>query len=312
MTTTRSPFAHVGHERLIELCEQALSGLPGVDMLAFYDRGFHVFTITELDDAERQAQERAFRQLITEVVRFDGLVRDFGTGELMRTVVQTDDAAAHCGHVFEEEFLVGMTRDPAMVGAMDEAVSHLVTRIRKEVYLQADQLPGGRRGPRRTPDLESAVLKTATGDLPDPPLLSDLVDFLGETVDVNDLHYLAVYRDRHFIASADVLDSAVLAPWFGSVEGTDGARKLYVDFATRLRSDLPELAYSLRLLSEEPIRRLVLDVVSGAIYVYPLPNARGFVMGLTVFQPEVFVAENKLREAMERIADLLGTGDVAF
>ncbi|MFC5834002.1 hypothetical protein [Nonomuraea insulae] len=308
MRTTRSPFAHIGHEKLIALCKEELPGLPGIEVLAFYDCGFHVFTIAESDDEERQALERAFRQLITEFVRFDGLVRDFGTGELMRVVVQSDAAAVHCGHVFEEEYLIGMTRDLALVEEMDEAVSHLVTRIRKEIYLQADQLPGGRRGPRETPGLESAVLKTVAGEATDSDLVTDLLTFLGATVDVNDLHYVAVYREWRFICSADVIDSPALAPWFGGAEGTEGARKLYQDFATRLRSDLPELAYSLRQLSEEPIRRLVLDVVSGAIYAYPLPNSRGFAVGVTVFQPEVFVAENRLREGIDRIADLLGAG----
>jgi hypothetical protein len=305
LRTTRSPFAHIGHERLIVLCEEALPDLPGIEVLAFYDRGFHVFTIADLDDEERQALERAFRQLVTEFVRFDGLVRDFGTGELMRTVVQSDDAAVHCGHIFEEEFLIGVTRDLTRVDEMDEAVSHLVTRIRKEIYLQADQLPGGRRGPRETPGLESSVLKT---EATEAALMTDLVDFLADSVDVNDLHYVAVHREWRFICSADVIDSPALAPWFGGPAGTEGARKLYQDFAARLRSGLPELANSLRQLSEEPIRRLVLDVISGAIYVYPLPHSRGFVVGVTVFQPEVFVAENRLRERITRISDLLGTG----
>jgi hypothetical protein len=308
LRTTRSPFAHIGHERLVTLCEEALPGLPDIEVLAFYDRGFHVFTIAEGDDEERRSLERAFRQLVTENVRLDGLVRDFGTGELMRTFVMTEDAAVQCGHVFEEEFLIGMTRDLAAAEEMDEQVARLVSRIRTEVYLQADQLPGGRRSPRETPGIEPAVLRTTAGEAADPTLVADLVSCLGSLVDVNDLHYVAVYRDWRFLCAADVIDSPALAPWFGGAEGGEGARKLYQDFAARLRSDLPELAYSLRQLSEAPITRLVLDVVSGAIYVYPLPGARGSAVGLTVFQPEVFVAENRLREGLDRLSELLGTG----
>ncbi|GAB2957127.1 hypothetical protein ACFMQL_39370 [Nonomuraea fastidiosa] len=308
MRTTRSPFAHAGHERLITFCEEALPGLPDAQVLAFYDRGFHIFTIAQADDEERAALERAFRQLVNEHVRFDGLLRGFGTGELIRTFVVTEDAAVQCGHVFEEEFLIGVTRDLDAADAMDEQVSRLVTRIRKEVYLQADQLPGGRHGPRDRPGIATQVLRTTAGEGADPALIADLESCLGSLACVDDLHYVAVYRDWRFLCAADVLDSPALAPWFGGAAGGEGARKMYQDFAARLRSDMPELAYALRQLSEAPLRRLVLDVVSGALYVYPLPGTRGFVAGLTVFQPEVFAAENRLREGLHRIGELLGTG----
>ncbi|WP_327087866.1 hypothetical protein OIE66_36960 [Nonomuraea sp. NBC_01738] len=307
MRTTRSPFAHDKHDSVVRLCEQALPELPGIDFLAFYDRGFHVFSIGTVTDDERRPLERAFRQLVTEVGRFDDSMRVLGTGELMRTVVQTDDAVLQCGHVFEEEFLVGATWDLERADMMDADISRLVTRIRQEIYLQPDQLPGGRRGPRDTPGVESTAFHTETAERLEPGLEGALATLSGGVVDVNDVHYLALYRDWGFTFSADVFGSRALAHWFGGPSGAEAARKLYADLAARLRTDLPELAYALRLFSEQPIRRFVLDVVAGAVYVYPLAHHNGFVIGVTVFQPEVFAAEQRLLGVVPRIAELLGS-----
>ncbi|GGK94190.1 hypothetical protein Sme01_56910 [Sphaerisporangium melleum] len=305
MEMARSPFAHPGHAKVIELCQEALGHRPEIELLAYYDRGFHVFTLTRLPEEERRRQERAFRQLVTESIRFGDPLRELGTGELTRTFVQTEDGAVHCGHVFEEDYLVGSTRDAGAVEEMDHAVGRLITRIRREIYLQPDLMPGGRRGPRKGDPLPPATVRTECAEGLDAELATALTRLGERVVDVNDLHYLALHHQWRFAFAADVCDADALAPWFGGALGAEGARKRYMDLAVRMRSDLPALAYALRLYSERPLVRLVLDVVSGAIFVYPLLRQQGFVMGVTVFQPEVFAAEQRLRPAVPEIAGVL-------
>lgn len=302
----RSPYAQPGHERLIELCQAAAADLPSLDCLAYYDRNLHAFTVDRTgDQAALKGYETAFRQLVGDVRRFDDLLRDLGTGDLMRTVVETAEGAVYCGHVFAEEFLVGATRRPAGADSMDEGVGDLVTRIRQTVYQQADQLPGGDREHRAGPLDQASPARTIAAATLDAELAEPLTGLLRTAVNTGDLHYVALHLDWSFAFSADVFDQPALAHWFKGETAPEGRRKQYLDVAARLRADLPELAYSLRLFSEQPVRRIVFDVVAGALYVYPLAPRRGFVLGLTLNQPEVYAAEQRLRPVVRQIEELL-------
>ncbi|MFI6386208.1 hypothetical protein [Nonomuraea sp. NPDC050540] len=305
MDSVRSSFAPVGHERVIAICERMLLEDDALPFIAYYDRGFPAFTISKVSIDERNPWEKAFRRFVSETIRLDAPLRPLGTGKLIRTVIEFEDGAACCLPIFAEEYLVGGTRDAVRIDEMDISLRRLATQARVKVYLQPDQLPGGYHEVDPGQPRLSDPVHIARGPVAERGLQTPLTELAAKMLSATDLQYLAVHRDGDPIFSADVYESSALSPWIGGHLAPEGARQQYLDLAAVIRVSLPEITHSLRTFTDRSLRRLVLDVEAGAIYVYLLPRHRVLIIGVTVAQPAVYTAEVRLREVVRRVDELL-------
>ncbi|MDF5755840.1 hypothetical protein [Spongiactinospora sp. TRM90649] len=311
----RSPYGGAAYDNIIGLCAEGFTGTAGLHAVGYFDHGFHAFSLDLIGhtpellggrDAEnvRAGYESAFHQFVINVERMDRLLAELETGDLIRTVVETSDRAIHCGWVYPGEYVVGATLDRAAADTMDAAMSELATTIRDRAFSQPGRMPGGDSKAEPGGLAEPVRPVLVRGDALGDTAFRRLGELCAPMLGAGDLHYVALHVDWEFRFSADVFDNTVLDSWFHRLS-REMRRKQYLDVARRLQRDLAELTHALWRFTHEPFRRVVLDVESGAIYVYPLGRSGAFLLGVTLSQPMVTRAEERMRTLLPEVERVL-------
>lgn len=302
-----APHAERGYDHLIEACRSTAAACPEIRSLTHLTLNTVDFCVraaaaTPFEDAlpwedDVEVEGRPARRLVRWVSELDAAMRPLNTGELMRVLAVTRSAGAQCSRLREGQYVVGVSATGAGGDAVDRAVNAMVTDLRTRHYQQGDELPGGELGrPKRVLDGQvPLVMHVLT---PDQDEESRLRGIWQRHVNPYDLQYAGYYRRHSPVCVGDAFEHGELVDTF-LVVPVQTRRALYRDLVFRLGSALVELTDILRPVTGDPVERLVLDVQEGAVYVHWLDAAAGdFLVGVTVRQREVAVAE-------ERLADLI-------
>jgi hypothetical protein len=286
-------FAASGHLRSI--------GHFSNDILDFIvrPRGAGLQASVHEEDVITEDEGRAGGQLVLWFEDLNQALAQLNTGELMRMVVATSSGSLYCGRVKLRLHLVGLTRERDGADHLDNTMNRLITRIRSEIYKLADEHLGGDRNLSVNP-VEPGVNDGFTFELglkarAEAVLGARLRGLWPRFVNVDDLHYAALYHDWTLVCVGDTFDHLRMGPQFMDIDPSQ-RRALYRDIVHLLRSDLARLRDMLRPITRDPIDRLVLDVQEGALYIHWLGRGTGdFILGVTLDQIRVDVAERRLR-----------------
>lgn len=243
------------------------------------------------------------RHLVVCMEDFDRSLRRFDTGELMRLVVGAPEGGMYCARIRAGQHLVGVTLSGDTVVELDEGLNDLVRTIRTRVHHLPDESLGG------APDLEASAPGGAGRLHLEVGLSTENADEEAELrsawqshVNPVDLQYAAYYRDWRMVCAGDTFDDPSLRVRLVNIAGNE-RRSMYRDLAARLRADITRLRHVLRPVSSGPIERLVLDVQEGAVYIHWLDHGTGaFLVGVTVDQFQVAVAEDRLRSLLSAVS----------
>ncbi|MFI2642315.1 hypothetical protein [Streptomyces sp. NPDC018610] len=305
-----APHAERGYDHLIEACRTTAAACPEVRSLTHLTLNTVDFCVraaaaAPFEDAlpwedEVEVEGRPARRLVRWVTEMDAAMRPLNTGELMRVLAVTRSAGAQCSRLRDGQYVVGISATGPGSDAVDGAVSTMVTGLRTDHYQQGDELPGGEPG-RRKRALDGHVPLVMHVLTPDRDEESRLRGIWQRHVNPYDLQYAGYYRRRSAVCVGDAFEHGELADTF-LVVPVQTRRALYRDLVFRLGSALVDLADILRPLTGDPLERLVLDVQEGAVYVHWLDPAAGdFVVGVTVRQKEVAVAEERLTDLVAEL-----------
>ncbi|MFF8594196.1 hypothetical protein ACF061_22630 [Streptomyces sp. NPDC015220] len=303
-----APHAERGYDHLIEACRTTAARCPEVRSLTHLTLNAVDFSIRAAAavpfsdalpwDDEVEVEGRPARRLVRWVTEMDAAMRPLNTGELMRVLAVTRSAGAQCSRLRHGQYVVGVSTTGPGSDAVDDAVNEMVTDLRTNHYQQGNELPGGEPG-RRKRSLGAEVPLVMHVLTPDKDEESRLRGIWQRHVNPYDLQYAGYYRRWSPVCVGDAFEHGELADTF-LVVSVQTRRALYRDLVFRLSSALVDLADILRPVTREPLERLVLDVQEGAVYLHWLDPAAGdFLVGVTVRQKEVAVAE-------ERLTDLIG------
>ncbi|NRQ32499.1 hypothetical protein HII36_11710 [Nonomuraea sp. NN258] len=315
LTVSRAPHiesSEAGYEPLLADCGTAFGSRPELHYLAHFGTGFFDFSLDVFDheacrsrysgrtpDELRADHQSACRHFVICTERFDRMLADLKSGDLMRTVIASADGALSCHRVRPDQYLVGATLHPESADDMDTLTSVAVTTVRTGIYGLPDELPGGLKGATVTPiDGPAEPLVQRRGESCADDVHDAFVRLCATAVNPDDLHYAALFRDYAFCASADVLGSPKLSQWFYNIT-TETRRKLYESLGGEMRQELAQLSHAVRTIVRQPLDRLVLDVQEGAVYVYRIGREGDLLVGVTLKQPAVYMAEKRLRELLD-------------
>lgn len=289
-------------------CREAVADHPAaLRSVAHYSNGTLDFVVRPHDSAPLPApradradaltsEGRPGRHLVVCSDDFNRSLQPFGTGELMRVVVGTTAGGMYCARIRAGQHLVGFTLSGDRVPELDRTLNQVVQQIRTTVHHLSDEHLGG--------DLGLALPEVGTPDAPhfEVGLAVERTDAEASLrllwrrfVNPVDLQYAAYYRDWSLVCAGDAFDDRSLRVRLMNMTARM-RRAMYRDLADRLRTDITRLRHALRPVAQAPIDRLVLDVQEGAVYIHWLGHGTGtFVLAVTVDQPRVEDAENRLR-----------------
>lgn len=235
---------------------------------------------------------------------------DLRTGPLIRVVLQTDRGVAYCDQIIPGSYLFGLLLqlpdDPArrteLVNRVDATVSGAVERFRDEIHAREYDLGGWRSEglsdtlrsaqphrppPTGIPEQRTAATSVTVSGRDDHPAVA----VCRSAVRPYDLHLVALVENGRQVFGVDVLRDRQF-----DGDGWSGAgdrRARYARLAIELPDYVRELGRTARASIGGPLRRVVLDVESGAIYYRWIDESR-YIVGLTLYQPRVGSAERQL------------------
>lgn len=251
----------------------------------------------------RSACRRAARQLCAFTQTEEERLDDAGTGRLIRVVLHGDRGAVLCYAVVPGQFVVGFVGGPAgwqpgsalsdnaLVDPADRAMTALVNDLRRRVELPPQDAGGW------TDDRDLVTAPTGTNAHLDiePNIDGDAQDsalpLLRSAVHHDDLHFLALVRNRELAVAADQFSHPRLRTPVGAILPS-ARRKFYCDLARELAYTASQQARLLRSIVGGSLLRLVLDVEQGAVYYYPRDDA--YLVGVTLYQRQVNRSDRKV------------------
>jgi hypothetical protein len=271
-----------------------------------------------LDPLERVSPYRRVAQLIGYTVEdLDQQVQEARTGNLIRLVIHCSRLAVFCEQVVPGELVVAVARlssEPAetalskipQVRNADRAVSDLVEGLRELLSQEPQNLGGWLTSQSTDPD-PGRPRDQLTG----PGLITchgqdrRAADLLADVLDLNGPHFLALYSGQRLRARVDLLDDADLEVFALHLSGS-ARRRVWTDLGARLNAVLRQLAEALGGSDSGTLRRLVLDVERGAVYLYPIDDET-YLVGATLKQRRVSQTDDALAEFVRRAAGRLRT-----
>ncbi|MEU0520617.1 hypothetical protein [Streptosporangium sp. NPDC006007] len=313
LTVTRAAHTELpGYNVLIKACANILVDTSGPHVVAHFEGGYHDFTVdilneprcptlvaAETPEGVREGYERSFRQLILSADRLDRKLAVLQTGELMRTVLETEQGTVYSGRIRPGQYVTGSVAAVPNAQVMDERLSGLVTAVRTQLYGLPDEQPGG--SPVRTPAEPSKVtVFSRNGTALNGERLEMVKAACDGHLHEDDLQYLAAFSGWKFAYSADLFGAERLSNWFNGMS-QDQRRDHYERLGPELGPELAQLRRSIRRLVGGELRRFVLDVQAGAVYVHPTGRSGDFLLGVTMNQAAVLNAENRMRDALDMI-----------
>ncbi|GAA4982063.1 hypothetical protein HD597_004021 [Nonomuraea thailandensis] len=308
LTVNRAGHAKApAYSELLRLCLDSMIDISGPHCLMYFNGGFRDFTIDLFDHPEvsdpdaagtlREKCVRAFRRFILVYERMEWLLDPLRTGGLIRIALRTGTGLIVCGRVRAEEYIVGMSSPVRAPDRVDWRLCELITAIRTGLYELPDENPGGYHG-RRSESAQSAEITFRRA----PDASPSVQELLKEQLNVNDLHYVALIRDRQPVMEADVFNSSAVSHLFNSIT-TAHRRTLYGEFAHRGRGDLAHLHRAVRDIIGGPAERVVLDLESGAIYVERLGSSNDLLLGVTLEQSAVESCDGRIARLRGQLKD---------
>ncbi|MFJ4554782.1 hypothetical protein ACIP4Q_01620 [Streptomyces massasporeus] len=305
------PHVSENYGHLSKECRAAVAACPQIRSITHVVRNTIVFAVREADadpfpdglswEDEADAEGRPGRRLVRWVLATNEAMGPLDVGYLMRTLVVTRDGGMQCSRLHAAQYLVGISASEPGCDAMDKTMNRLVGKIRTGRH-QVDELLGGSEEEVKEPVVPSGSLfmHVLTRDLQEAQRLRSTWH---RHLNTGDLHYAAYYRDWSLVCSGDTFEHQELEDSF-AVVSVAARRAIYRDLVSRLREELTELAGIIAPVTRAPIRRLVLDVVDGAFYMHWVGDGEGdFVVGVTFRQPQVAVAEERLRDLIAEVRD---------
>ncbi|CAL9412102.1 hypothetical protein SUDANB1_01672 [Streptomyces sp. enrichment culture] len=303
------PQVSQSYGHLSKECRAAVAACPEIRSMTHVVRNTVVFAVREAEaepfpgglawEDEADAEGRPGRRLVRWVLAAEEAMRRLDVGYLMRVLVVTPEGGMQCSRLHDAQYLVGISASGAGCDAMDRKMNKLVGKIRTG-RRQVDELLGGSDEERKEPVVPSGSLfmHVLTRDLQEAQRLRSTWH---SHLNPGDLHYAAYYRDWALVCSGDTFEHQELEDSF-AVVSVAARRAIYRDLVSRLREELTDLAGVIAPVTRAPIRRLVLDVVDGAFYMHWLGHGEGdFVVGVTFRQPQVAVAEERLRDLIAEV-----------
>ncbi|MFI6291915.1 hypothetical protein ACIBEJ_10045 [Nonomuraea sp. NPDC050790] len=300
------------------LYQELLESTPAIGAVSLADQSLPVFVLCPvparaLADLQaprlgvaadqvplQQARAAVMNGVSQFAVTFERLNLDlsrFGTGPLVRMVVVTQDIGIFYMTMLRYS-VIAITFDPTSADLVDARLCDFADGQREDIDMPSQNL-GGDREKRPAALAKGTLMAYFHSPRPDFKSLSDaLRPALHEHLNEVDLHYAAVYLDWDFVSAADVFEEAGPRKWLGTREDRIRQREFYEEFGSRLHQEIGEILHILWPLSDSELQRLVLDVASGALYVYPLviDTHRAYVVGVTLSQDHVDVADHRLRD----------------
>ncbi|MFC3988174.1 hypothetical protein [Actinoplanes siamensis] len=252
--------------------------------------------------------------------KLDGRLLRLGTGRLIRTVLATARGAVYCEQVVPGSYLVGVTiglpgDQPAgreLAYRADEAIADRVEHFRDQIHGRRYDLGSWhsehmREELRATPirprtseedfgdSVPSGLPATVTGRTGHPA-----VPVARDAVRAQDLQLVALFDESGPAFCVDVLHDPRVAERIRHDQRPSAAQRRgwYQELGAELPDYLLELAKTARGAIGGPLIRAVLDVEDGAVYYRRLDASR-YVVGLTVFQEQVFPAERRVDAMMD-------------
>ncbi|WP_405990025.1 hypothetical protein [Streptomyces sp. NBC_00986] len=328
MDPARHSAAHVtaDSQEFIDLCAEALAR-DGLHHVAAYHRGVYNYSVDVLDGlgtdgllpgglstgSSRELYIRVGRQLNFLLGRMDRALRPVESGRLIRTVLRLGEASVFHYYVRPGEYLTGVSLGQGNDESGDRAMARLATQFALTLRQRGLNYGGfeeeGPKDPLRRSDLAVASGPTTEEEA----LHTDRSGILGPDQDeiralcvaalsAEDLHYAAYFDPAAGFLSADVLELAVLAPYFRNISRQE-RRDRYQDIARRLPFVVARLNHSLQAVLPGRLTRTVFDVDEGALY-YFAAGSGPFLLGVTLHQDRVFHADirmNMLNNSVERV-----------
>lgn len=291
-------------------CRAHLARWAQVHFLSHYTDHVFDFSLDRLSvpGAHRAALQRLGRQLGFEFVALDRMLREPGTGALIRMVLHTEEGVALCVPVVPMQNVVGIcfsaitnrTRGATLVHmddvrATDRAVSELATRLRGRISLGSLN-PGGWESAE---DVQARPITHPVGkaesyqaDIDVPERIADACDRAARP---DDLQFVAYCAESTLLYSVDHLGDRSLDPFFQQIT-VDRRRVFYRGFSERfmdLATRLNRLLTGARLPGL--IVRAALDVEQGALYFYRLDGDK-YLVGVTIDQARVSGADERMAQ----------------
>ncbi|GAB3139399.1 hypothetical protein GCM10027290_08520 [Micromonospora sonneratiae] len=325
--------AHFGpaHRVAFEMCRQDLRDGRRLTHLAQYTGGVCDFTLDLTGDPTGdpasyrplETYQDAGRNIAHDMADLDEELQPVQSGDLIRLVLQADQATIFSFSVLRNRFLVGLVPTPPadsgrslapqvpVVRAADVAISELANRLRGSVsqrptdyggwlwlgerylaegytsHLVHQSLPSQPEEPVQSPPEEPAQSPSAG---PDDDVQRQL-ERCRRALDVEDLHFVAICRHGTVSLSVDLLDDDRLSPFFGAIT-VEQRRRFYHGFGTRVEARLRALLRSVYPAIGRRLSRAVFDVEQGALYCYPLGPGE-YLLGVTLDQNRVGLADDK-------------------
>jgi len=227
--------------------------------------------------------------LVAALTRVNHLLTPAGTGALIRTVAHGNGGTIICNTIMQGERVVAVALDEASRHSLrdeptrraDMAVAALVTELRAG-FGQQSQDPGGFGVP---------AIDEMLGWTP-PEITGGLEARIRAVLDPQDLQYVAVLHDGTPALVRDVFDDDAAEVFFRAGYTPAVRRDFYGRFLPTLEQHVRDIGGIVNAAIGRDLRRLVLDVQRGAIFVYRL-DLRTFLVGITLNQNRVPLADLK-------------------
>lgn len=337
MSTYRTPDGAACHDvvganagpefqRLHALCRATLLDSTTLDFVAHYTDGLFDFSVDRLDEppseqdtlgggTRRADLQRFGRSFGFTMTQLDERLAVVNSGRLIRVVLQTENGAAIVNSVVPMEHVIGFALDrvpahgvrpafDAEVEAADRALALLAKQLRSLIALGSEN-PGGfettSREPTPTAEPTREALVTHVGD---DIRGSRMAQLCTGAVRPADLHLVALYSAGEVRFLADCFDHESLGPFFTRTNPS-ARRAFYEGFGKELDALLPRFNRATRQVLGGLLHRVVLDVEQGAIYCHRL-RPGGYLVGVTLSQAQVHVADLRMAELAAAVRDLPG------
>lgn len=249
--------------------------------------------------------------------KLDRRLAGLGTGRLIRTVLATERGAVYCDQVVPGSYWIGMTLAAPEDGAArrdltysaDEAIADRVEQYRDEIHGRRYDLGSWHSEHTRQELWANRARQPQPVAIPAAPATEPVVTgsaglpaaqaVIG-SVRPSDLQLVALFDSTGPQFCVDVLHDAAVrrTPRLERPPAPAERRQAYQELGVELPDYLRELARAARRAIGGPLTRAVLDTEDGAIY-YRRLDASSYVVGLTVFQDQVFPAERRLDAVMD-------------
>ncbi|GAA3208347.1 hypothetical protein GCM10020256_04750 [Streptomyces thermocoprophilus] len=232
LKTLLAPHAEHGYEDLIEACRDIATGCPGIRSLthltlnsvdfAVRDAEAEPFPATRSWDDEVETEGLPAQRLVRWVLETDSVMRPLLTGELMRVLIVTRSGGMQYSRVRDGQYLVGMATDSDACRAMDDRMNPKVTEVRRLLYDQGDEMPGGSVDVAKQPltDQVPLAMQVSTDDRDEENRLRGI--WLRH-LNPDDLNHAAYYRAGRSVCAGDCFEHSkpdkVLRGWHRSGAG---------------------------------------------------------------------------------------------